>query len=60
MGDNFIVIVKEVTMDMDDFLNKVNEKIDEGYRTCGGILGRTDPVSHREYFYIAMIRKELL
>lgn len=54
MGDNYIIVAKDVTLDMDDFLKEVNAKIDEGYITCGGVALREDSLSHRDYCYQAM------
>jgi len=54
MQDNYIIVIRDTTMDMDDFLKEVNKKIDEGYAPCGGIAIRHDIVSHRDYFYQAM------
>ena len=41
MAENYIIVAKNVTVDMDDFLKEVNAKIDEGYILVEGLqLGK--------------------
>lgn len=59
MGGNYIIVIKDVTLVMDDFLKEVNNKIDEGYTPLGGLVIHEDPISHRCYFYQTMKKAKM-